>query len=111
MELPCRRFLPAACFYRGFPFFDLAGKELLQILRRAPFRCDHVTSDLSETLLNCRHVECSHSSLVEFLDNRGRRRGGYESGRIDDRFLLRIAIGLTDLAAICGSANGRLGQS
>src|SRR5262245_36537105 len=33
------------------------------------------------------------------------------SGRFDDRVLLRIAIGLTVLPAICGSARGRLTQS
>src|SRR5262249_18173900 len=116
---------------RAFPFLDFGGKKLREILRRAAFRCNHVASYLLEMLLQGRHLQRGDRGTVEPLDDRLRRLRGQEecipagrsklvspcscaegrSGRFDDRVLLRIAIGLTVLPAICGSARGRLTQS
>ena len=66
----------SACFDLCLPFFDLSGKELCQVLWRAAFRRNYVAPDLLESMLNGRHVERSHGSPIELLNDRGRRRGG-----------------------------------
>ena len=64
---------------RARPFCDLAGDERLQEFRRAPFRRDHVGTDLLEPRLHGGRRHRGDRRLVEPLhDRRGRALGEKE---------------------------------